>query len=80
MALFKKDDKSINKDYSQISDVNELIKKLADECAKTARKNKFKDIFNKDTDDLLEAEIAKFTNRFKELNKKEPNIIQKWFS
>ncbi len=80
MVLFKKDDTSIKKDYSDITDINELIKKLADECAKIARQNRFKDIFNKKIDDLMEKEIEKFKNRLRELNYREPNILQRWFS
>ena len=45
MGLFKKDDEKITKDYDEINDVDELIKKLADECARIARTNKLMDIF-----------------------------------
>lgn len=80
MGLFKKDDEKITKDYDEINDVDELIKKLADECARIARTNKLMDIFNKNTDDLMEKEIKKFSDRLKSLNKKDKNIIQRWFS
>jgi len=79
MAKDKNLDPNIKKDYSEITDVEELIKKLADECANIARKNIVADFFRKNTDDLMETEIKKFNKRLSEIGSKDLNIIQQFF-
>ncbi len=79
MAKDKSLDPDIKKDYSEITDVEELIKKLADECANIARKNIVADFFKKNTDDLMETEIKKFNKRLSEIGSKDLNIIQQFF-
>lgn len=79
MAKDKNLDPDIKKDYSEITDVEELIKKLADECANIARKNIVADFFRKNTDDLMETEIKKFNKRLSEIGSKDLNIIQQFF-
>lgn len=67
----------ITEDYSEICDVDKLIKKLADESAKIANSI----IIMKGTvDDKLEPEIRKFVTRLTELLKDDYNILQKWMS
>lgn len=79
MVKDKNLDADIKKDYSEITDVEELIKKLADECANIARKNIVADFFKKNTDDLMETEIKKFNKRLSEIGSKDLNIIQQFF-
>lgn len=79
MVKDKNLDPDIKKDYSEITDVEELIKKLADECANIARKNIVADFFKKNTDDLMETEIKKFNKRLSEIGSKDLNIIQQFF-
>ena len=80
MGIFKKDDPIVEKDYSDISDIDELIKKLADECAKIARTNVVKDIILKNIDNLMECEIKKFSKRLSEIGTNKNNNLQAWFS
>ena len=80
MGLIKKNDPDVVKSYSEITDIDELVRKLADECTKIATRNTLKNIFIKNTDELIEEEIKKFTRRLSEINSGDQNIIQKWFS
>ena len=80
MGLIKKNDPDVVKSYSEITDIDELVQKLADECTKIANRNTLKNIFIKNTDELIEEEIKKFTRRLSEINSGDQNIIQKWFS
>jgi hypothetical protein len=79
MAKDKYLDSDIKKDYSEINDIEELIKKLADDCANIARKNVVADFFKKNTDDLMEVEIKKFNKRLSEIGSKDLNILQVFF-
>jgi len=80
MAVLQKNDKDIEKNYSEITDLDELTKKLADECAKIARKKIIQDLFIKNLDELLEKEIEKYSVRFSELCNNNLNLLQVWFS
>jgi len=68
-------DPDIKQSYSEITDINILTKKLADECTKIVRKHPLARFFGY-LDELLETEIKKYLKRVKELEEKQPNIIQ----
>jgi|AntRauTorcE11897_2_1112592.scaffolds.fasta_scaffold35025_1 23S rRNA maturation mini-RNase III len=79
MSLFKKDP-DVADDYSDINDVDVLVRKLADESCKIVKKHPFANFVGK-LDELLEDEIHKFVKRVMELEKNEDprNWFQKWF-
>ena len=79
MGKDKNLDPDIKKDYNEINDIEELIKKLADDCANIARKNVVTDFFKKNTDELMEIEIKKFNKRLSEIGSKDLNILQEFF-
>ncbi len=75
-----KNDPDILENYSQITDIEMLAKKLADECFKILRKHPFSP-FTGRLDELLEVEIKKFTQRIIELQQEPTNLnkFQQWF-
>jgi len=74
----KSNDADIDKEYSEITDVDILVKKLADESYKIVRKH-WLSIFTGQLDELLETEIKKYSHRLKQLQDADKNFLQKWF-